>query len=54
VVKHIGVVDKAELDADRLFQRREGGSVLHLCHPRFLSPRCRNSPVLSFVHATDL
>ena len=48
----VGVVDEAEEDGHGLFKGGEGGGMLRLGHPRFLSPGIRMAPVLHANHAT--
>ena len=52
VEQRVGVVDEAEQERDRLFQGREGGDMLRIGHPRFLSLGIRMAPVLLPNHAT--
>ena len=47
VEEGISVVDEAEQYGDRLFQGREGGSMLRMGHPRFLSSGSRMAPFYS-------
>ena len=54
VEEGISVVDEAEQYGDRLFQGREGGSMLRMGHPRFLSSGNRMAPFLPLNHATDI
>src|SRR3954470_16417451 len=50
----VGVVHEAEQDRDRPFQGSEGGSMLRLGHPMFLSLGSRMAPFLPSIHATDI
>ena len=50
----IGVVYETEQHGDCVFQRGEGGSMLALGHPGFLSLRARMALFLPSVHATDI
>src|SRR5829696_3059191 len=54
VEQRVNVIHQAEQDRDRLFQRGEGGSMLSVSHPRFLSLGVRMAPVLPSNHATDI
>jgi hypothetical protein len=44
VEQRVGVVDEAEQDRDRPFKGCEGGGMLRMGHPRFLSPGIRMAP----------
>src|ERR671912_287522 len=47
VEQRVSVVDEAEQDRDRLFQGGEGGGMLRMGHPRFLSSGIRMAPFYS-------
>src|SRR5215207_4225808 len=53
VEEGVGVVDEAEQNGDRLFQGSEGGSMLRMGHPRFLSSGSRMAPFLSHTESTQ-
>ncbi len=52
VEQRVSIVEEAEQDRDRLFQGGEGGGMLRMGHPRFLSSGIRMAPVLLPNHAT--
>src|SRR5215207_9709724 len=53
VEEGVGVVDKAEQNGDCLFQGSEGGSMLRMGHPRFLSSGSRMALFLSHTESTQ-
>ena len=54
VEESVSVVYEAKQDGQRLFQGSEGGGMLLLGYPRFLSLGVRMAPVVPSIHATDI
>src|SRR5918994_75876 len=54
VERGVSVIYEAEEHGQSLFQVNEGGGMLGLGHPRFLSLRVRMAPVVSSIHATHI
>jgi hypothetical protein len=54
VEEGVSVIHDTEQDRDGLFQRGEGGSMLRLGHPRFLSLGDRMTFVVSSIYATHI
>ena len=52
VEQRVGIIHEAEQGCDRLFQGGEGGSMLSVGYPRFLSSGVRMASVLPSIHAT--